>query len=139
MSKANGEVRLYLDHQHSLARHSEDQYIGDPPNDKLPKLNNAKYLTLIGASLGNHNLKQDEKSSYFTTFLCQFGQYRYKQLPFGAALAGVMLQRKIDEIFKDMPNVFGIVDDILVAGYAADGKDHDKTVWRCCRDVSRLI
>ena len=29
-----------------------------------------------------------------------------------------------------MPNVFGIVDDILVAGYEADGKDHDKTVWR---------
>ena len=36
-----------------------------------------------------------------------------------------MFERKIDEIFKDMPNVFGIVDDILVAGYEADGRNHD--------------
>ena len=35
-----------------------------------------------------------------------------------------MFQRKIDEIFKDLPNVFGIVDDILVVGYEADGKVH---------------
>ena len=54
------------------------------------------------------------------TFAPQFGRYRYKWLPFGAAPAGDMFQRKIDEIFKDMPNVFGIADDILVAGYEAD-------------------
>ena len=41
-----------------------------------------------------------------------------------------MFQRKIDEIFKDMPNVSGIADDILVVGYEADGKVHDKRVWR---------
>ena len=41
-----------------------------------------------------------------------------------------MFQRKIDKIFKDMPNVFGIADDILVAGFEADGKYHDETVWR---------
>ena len=38
-----------------------------------------------------------------------------------------------------MPNVFGIVDDILVAGYEADGKDQENTVWRVlqrCRQVN---
>ena len=47
-----------------------------------------------------------------------------------------MFQRKIDEIFNDLPNVFGIADDILVVGYQADGKDHDKTlqkVLKTCR------
>ena len=34
----------------------------------------------------------------------------------------------INEFFNDMPNVFGISDDILVAGYDNDGKDHDETV-----------
>ena len=33
--------------------------------------------------------------------------------------------KKIDEICKKLPNVFGIADDILVAGYDIDGKDHD--------------
>ena len=50
-----------------------------------------------------------------------------------------MFQRKIDEIFKDMPNVFGTADDILVAGYEADGRGHDETVQRVlqrCRQVN---
>ena len=35
-----------------------------------------------------------------------------------------MFQHKIDEIFKDLPNVFhDIADDILVVGYDSDGKD----------------
>ena len=52
---------------------------------------------------------------------------------------GQHVKRNIDEIFKDMPIMFGIADDILVAGYEADGKDHDETVWRVlqrCRQVN---
>ena len=50
-----------------------------------------------------------------------------------------MFQHKIDEIFNDMPNVFGTADDILVIGYDKDGKDHDKAVYnmlRQCQDVN---
>ena len=36
-----------------------------------------------------------------------------------------MLQQRIDEIFKDLPYVFGIADDILTVGYNCDGKDYD--------------
>ena len=51
-------------------------------------------------------------------------------MPFGAAPTGDMFQRKIDKIFKDLPVVFGIGDDILVVGYDRDGKDHDETLQR---------
>ena len=51
-----------------------------------------------------------------------------KQLHLGAAWAGNMFQRKFNEIANDLPNVFGIADDILVAGYDTDGKDHDDTI-----------
>ena len=64
--------------------------------------------------------------------------YRYKWLPFGAALTGDMFQWKIDEIFKDLSNEFGTADDVLVVGYEADGKDHDETV-QCYRDADRLV
>ena len=50
-----------------------------------------------------------------------------------------MFQCKIDEIFNDMPNVFGIADDILVIGYDKDGADHDGAVYsvlRQCQDVN---
>ena len=59
-------------------------------------------------------------------FACQFGRYRYKWLPFGAGQQQATCSKgRLDEIFKDMPTVFGIADDILVAGYEADGRDHD--------------
>ena len=47
-----------------------------------------------------------------------------------------MFQRKTDKIFKESPNIFGIAGDILVLGYMAHGKDHDKTVQRVCRQVN---
>ena len=94
--------------------------------DILPKLNNAKYLSFTDACSVYHNLKLDKRSFYLMMFACQLGRYRYKRLLFGAAPAGDMFQRKIDEIFKELSNVFSIADDILVAGYEADGKDHDK-------------
>ena len=39
-----------------------------------------------------------------------------------------MFQRKVDEIYKDLPNLFGIADNILVVQYDVDGKDHDDTL-----------
>ena len=36
-----------------------------------------------------------------------------------------MFQRKIDEIFKELPNVFGTADDMLFVGYDRDHTDYD--------------
>ena len=50
-----------------------------------------------------------------------------------------MFQRKMDKIFTDLPNVFGIADDILVVGYDVDGEDHDHTsqrVLQICRQLN---
>ena len=57
-------------------------------NDILPRLNNVKYMSIIDASLGYHNLLLDTKSSYLTMFACPFGRYWYKHLPFRAVAAG---------------------------------------------------
>ena len=87
-------------------------------------------MSIIDASSGYQNLNLDEMSSYLTTFTSQFGRYRYKGLPFGAVPVGDMFQHKIDEIFNDIPNVFGITDDIIVIGYDDDGTDHDAMVCK---------
>ena len=96
-------------------------------------------MSIIDANSGYHNLQLDTQSSYLTTFACLFDRYCYKHLPFGAALAGNMFQRKINEIFNDIPNIFGIADNILVIGYNKDGADHNKAVYNVlsqCQDVT---
>ena len=87
-------------------------------------------MSIIDASSGYQNLKLDENSSYLTAFACPFGWYWYKWLLLGAAPVGDMSQCKIDEIFSDMPNVFGITDDILVIWYNENGADHDTAVHK---------
>ena len=60
--------------------------------------------------------------------------YHSEQAP-----AGDMFQCKIDEIFNDMLNVFGIADDILVIGYDKDGADRNEAVYKVlklCQDVN---
>ena len=39
-------------------------------------------------------------------------------------LSDDMFHSKIDEIFKDLPNVFGIAEDILLVEYDANKRDH---------------
>ena len=90
-------------------------------------------MPIIDVSSGHHNLKLDMHSSSLTIFTCPFGRYRYKHLLFGAVPAGDMFQCKFDKIFNDMPNVFGIADNILVIGYDKDGVDHDKALYSVLR------
>ena len=55
---------------------------------------------------------------------------------------GDMFLKKIDEIFSGMQNIFSIADDILIAGFNVQGKDHDATldkVLRVCRQTNLKI
>ena len=44
-------------------------------------------------------------------------------LPFGVEVSQDMFQHELDEILKDVPNVVGIADDILV--YGCTDTEHD--------------
>ena len=59
---------------------------------------------------------------------CQFGKYRFTRLPFGVVPVSDIFKWRIDEILKGLPNILCNVDDILIVGYDADGRYHDKTL-----------
>ena len=53
-----------------------------------------------------------------------------------------MFQRKIDELFQGLPNVFDIADDILNAGIDDMDRGHDGThdkVLRICRQANLRV
>ena len=39
-----------------------------------------------------------------------------------------MFQKKIDELFSFMLNVFGIADDILIADFDEQGREHNEVL-----------
>ena len=48
---------------------------------------------------------------------------------------GDMSQRKIDELFSRMLNIFGIAEDMLIVGFSKQDRDHmetlEKELWIC--------
>ena len=137
--KANGKVRLCLDPVQLNQVLTRLIHQGPTLNYILPRLNNVQYMSITDVSSGYHNLRLDIQSSYLTTFASPFGRYWYRCLPFGAALVGTMFQCKVNEIYNDMPNVFGIADDILMIGYGKDRRDHDEAVYsvlKQCQDMN---
>ena len=54
-----------------------------------------------------------------------FGRYSYTRLPFGIASAPEVFQKRANEIFGDMPDVFVIFDDLLIA--AESDEQHELT------------
>ena len=120
--KHNGKVRTCLEPARLNQLLIRLVHRGPTLIDIFPNLNNVKYLSFIDVSSGYHNLKLDERSSYLSAFMCQFGRYRYKRSPFGAAPIVAMSQCKIEEILKNVPNVFDIV------GYDTEGK----IMMKCC-------
>ena len=136
--KPNGKVRLCLDAAWVNQELTRQVHEGPTLNDIFPKLNNVKYLSLIDANSGYHSLTLDERSLCLTTFACQFGRYRDKILLSEATSAGGMFQWKTYEIFKDLPNAFGIANDILVVGFDSNDMDHDQMlqkVLQICRQA----
>ena len=125
VTKRNGSIRLCLDPKDLNAAIKRPHHCTPTLDDCLPKLNGAKYFTILDARSGYWSIKLDEESSKYTTFNCPFGRYRFLRLPFGLVSAQDIFQKKVDETFGDLPGVTGIADDIVIVGYEEDGSDHD--------------
>ena len=97
-------------------------------DDVLPKLNGAKYFSIVNARSGYWNIKLDDASPLYTTFNSPHGRYRFLHLPFGLICAQDIFQKKVDETFSNIPGVTNIVI------YGSDLADHNanlKAVMEC--------
>ena len=79
-------------------------------------LHGATKISAGDTNKGYWHIELDYKSSLLCTFNTPFGRFRPKRLPFGVKVSQDIFQRKLDEILRDIPNVVGIADDILVFG-----------------------
>ena len=81
----------------------------------LPKLNGAQYFSILDARGGYWNIRLDHQSYWHTTLNSPDGRCRFLRLPFGLICAQGIFQRKVAEVFGDLPAVTGIDDDIVIS------------------------
>lgn len=90
----------------------------------IPNLRNAKVFSILDIKSAYHQCELDEASRPLTTFITQYGRFRYKRLVFGVSCAPEQFQRVMDSMLSDCKNVVCFIDDILVHG--ATFEEHDE-------------
>ena len=113
-SDGKKKVRLCLDpmdldkniwREHYYSRRIDESFSYFMEKDKSPVVNTNK---------GYWHVEIDPDSSTLCTFNTPVGRYRFKRLPFGIVVSQDIFQRRLDDIYRNIPNVTGIIDDIIV-------------------------
>ena len=101
-----------------------EHYYSRTVDEILPSLHGKNYFSVVDTTKGYWHVELDHESSLLCNFNTPFGRYRFQRLPFGVVVSQDIFQRKLDDIYRKIPNVTGIADDIIVFGSTEE--EHDE-------------
>lgn len=105
-------------------------------DDIATRLNGATVFSKLDANHGYWQVPLDKTSQLLTTFNSPFGRYCFMRMPFGIKSAQEVFQKRISQMFGDLPGVETDIDDILVWGVNAE--EHEQrlnAVLKRCEDI----
>ena len=126
--KKNGNVRICLDPKPLNKAIKRERHSIPTVDDVLYKLNGKRLFTTVDMRDSYWHVKLDEPSSFLCTFHTPWGRKRFLRMPFGISSASEIMQKRNEETFADIPGVFVIADDLIIAGETE--ADHDQVLWR---------
>lgn len=124
--KDNGELRLCIDMRRA---NQAVQRLNHPLpifEDISPRLRNAKYFTTLDIKQAFHQVELNENCRDITTFVTNWGLYRYKRLLFGINCAPELFQNLMESILAGCKNTVVFIDDIMIFGSTEE--EHDASV-----------
>ena len=131
--KANDEIRITIDFR-NVNKAIKDTRIPIPTPDEIQtKLRNMKFFSKVDFSSSFHQLTLAEESRYLTAFIAGNNIYRYTRLPMGIKPASGELAAALIPLFRDIPGVFIIQDDGIIAGQTQ--QQHDQSLHQFLQRV----
>lgn len=103
VEKKNGELRLCLNPRPLNACIKRDHFLIPTIEDLTVNLSGSEWFSLLDLKSGFWHMVLDKDSSDFTTFLTPFGQFKFNRVPFGLICPPKLFQRKMVQIFGDIP------------------------------------
>ena len=131
------KVRLCLDLKDLNKNIRREHYYSRTIDEILPLLHNKKYFSVVDTTKGYWYVELYHESSMLCTFNTPFGPYRFKRLPFGAIVSQDIFQRKLDDIYKNIPIVNVIANDIIVLGSQKESMTRHSST--CSKLVERTM
>lgn len=112
--KKNGEPRRTVDLQQLNKATLREVHHTPSPFNMVASIPTGKRKTVLDAWNGYHSLPISETSKDATTFITEWGRYRYRRAPMGFHASGDAYTRRFDDITSDQPRVVRCVDDSLL-------------------------
>ena len=126
-------MRLVIDYTRINKFTLPDHYPLKDVESIISKLSNRKYFSKIDLSQGYYQVPMAQNSIPYTSFVVPQGQFEFLRMPFGLTTAPQSFQRAIEKLFKDEPDIFIYLDDLLIANESLD--DH----YRLLLKVNKIV
>lgn len=120
------DIRICLDPKPLNECIRREHFLIPTAEDITSRLSGKRVFSVLDLRNGFWQMELDSRSADLTTFMTPFGRYRWERVPFGLNCAPEMFQKKMDQIFGDIPNVEIYFDDMFVSG--VDCAEHDETL-----------
>ncbi|BES95184.1 Hypothetical Protein NTJ_07993 [Nesidiocoris tenuis] len=115
--KPDGSIRICGDYRITLNPQLE------ATGNSLPKIDHlcanfcgGTVFSKIDLANAYQQLELDDESKALTTISTHMGLFRYKRLCFGISSAPAAFQKLMDHLFRGMPGVGSLLDDIHISG-----------------------
>ena len=95
----NLKLRIHLDPANLNKAIMWEPYHFKTPEDIAHLIADACFMTVCDCKKGYWHQQLDKASSYLTTFNTEPGRFQHTVIPFGATVAGDVVQCKLDQCF----------------------------------------
>ncbi|QRW18198.1 Transposon Tf2-7 polyprotein [Rhizoctonia solani] len=116
VNKKNGKRRMVVDYRSLNANTVKNAYPLPLIQSLIEKLRGAKYFSTIDLKSGYNLVRIKEGDEWKTAFKTKYGLFEYLVMPFGLCNAPAAFQHFMNEIFRDILDVYVVVylDNILI-------------------------
>ncbi|GFU72109.1 retrovirus-related Pol polyprotein from transposon 297 [Trichonephila clavipes] len=111
--KPNNQFRLCIDYRKLNEVTVSDTYPLPRMDDLLQEAKHTAYISTIDLKSGYHQVNVNPAYRDKTAFVCPFGTYRFKMMPFGLKNAPATFQRLMDIFRRGLP-ILAYLDDIII-------------------------
>ena len=101
-----------------------DPYYSLSVDEVIGKFHGCTVFSIVDMKKGYWMVIVHPDSRPLTCMSINIGRFQWTQLPMGTVVACDVFQKKLDEIFHNVPGVTGIADDMVIYGKSIE--EHDK-------------
>ncbi|KAF8792078.1 Transposon Ty3-I Gag-Pol polyprotein like [Argiope bruennichi] len=114
--KPNGTIILCVDYRKVNAVTEPDKFPLPVMDTLLHDARSTAFMSILDLKTGYHQIEVNPAERDKTGFVCPFGTFRYKRMPFGLRNAPATFQRLMDRFRNGFPagNILVYLDDIFV-------------------------